>query len=595
MHDLKKNHHGDQIGKKVGEHTDHAPRPSHDSVFRIEADSARRLSPSSSRNPMYVSSNQHSENTGNQIALPPPIPEQIRAANTLSKAPPGIDNTSNIFSVQSTSEEKSAEFAQKENHFMSSAAEIDLTRTKPLESGMVAPLTDISNIQSQTTKSISKENADTIDERVSELSSFSPRSEAEASSSEDGEYTAGSIEPLTDNSNFSQSIFLDRMEPDLELQSEYREHLEKEGPMSFLERYIPDTMNKFDICKMIINLGYPKESIDCQHLTINETIKVLIDLISKDLSQDSDSDMVIDVPSEDEDNYNIKDLLQDLRRSSRIVVITGAGISTSLGIPDFRSFQGLYTQLSRLNVEDPQKVFDMETFKKDPRIFYSIAHMVLPPDKNYSIMHAFLNLLQNKNKLLRNYTQNIDNLEARAGIEHKKLIQCHGSFTHATCITCLSQYSGRKIERHIRHQQIPRCARCWKNTGEAPMNHGVIKPDITFFGEDLPKRYYSTLSRDVRSCDLVLVVGTSLKVEPVASIIDKIPRRVPRILINKDAIPDKDFDLSLLGYCDEVVSYLAKELGDEWNIDHQLYDQETNFEVREDPNFESVYSISKKS
>lgn len=117
-----------------------------------------------------------------------------------------------------------------------------------------------------------------------------------------------------------------------------------------------------------------------------------------------------------------------LRNCKNIMVITGAGISTSLGIPDFRSVdKGLYSKLShkmhQFGIEDPQDVFNIDTFRNDPKIFFSIAQDILPETDVFTPTHAFIAMLEKRGKLLVNYTQNIDNLEAKAGISPDKLMQ----------------------------------------------------------------------------------------------------------------------------------------------------------------------------
>ncbi|KAK6463724.1 DHS-like NAD/FAD-binding domain-containing protein [Scheffersomyces coipomensis] len=278
----------------------------------------------------------------------------------------------------------------------------------------------------------------------------------------------------------------------------------------------------------------------------------------------------------------IEDALKLLKTSKKILVITGAGISTSLGIPDFRSSQGFYNQLQHLGLSDPQEVFDLQLFLTDPSLFYSIAYMILPPEEIYSPLHSFIKLLQSRGKLLRNYTQNIDNLESYAGISSSKLIQCHGSFATATCITCKYQIKGEVIFDKIRNKEIPYCPKCTKTRNQLlrddeevyiAESFGVFKPDITFFGEPLPKTFHDMINEDLHECDLLISIGTSLKVAPVADIVDKVPPEVPQILINKDPIDHCNFDISLLGYCDDVASYLANELGEGWDLPHEKFNE----------------------
>ena len=136
-------------------------------------------------------------------------------------------------------------------------------------------------------------------------------------------------------------------------------------------------------------------------------------------------------------------------------------ISTSLGIPDFRSKDtGLYSKLEHLGLSDPQEVFDIHIFREDPSIFYSIAKDILPTEKKYSPTHAFIRLLQDKGKLLTNYTQNIDNIEANAGVQAEKIVQCHGSFASATCVKCHYKTEGESIVEDIKKGIVPECVSC---------------------------------------------------------------------------------------------------------------------------------------
>jgi len=105
-------------------------------------------------------------------------------------------------------------------------------------------------------------------------------------------------------------------------------------------------------------------------------------------------------------------------------------------------------------------MFDIEVFRNDPRIFYSFARQVLPSTTAFSPTHAFLRLLQDKNKLLRVYTQNIDNLERLAGVREDKLVLCHGSFATASCMRCKLQVSGEEIRDDVMNGVVPKCPAC---------------------------------------------------------------------------------------------------------------------------------------
>ncbi|KAF3905473.1 hypothetical protein ABW20_dc0106590 [Dactylellina cionopaga] len=265
---------------------------------------------------------------------------------------------------------------------------------------------------------------------------------------------------------------------------------------------------------------------------------------------------------------SVDDVVELISKSSNIMVLTGAGISTSLGIPDFRSKgSGLYSRLEGLGLSDPQEVFDIQIFKEDPSIFYSIAKDILPTTNSFSPTHAFIELLQRKGKLLRNYTQNIDNIEHLAGVLPEKLVQCHGSFATASCVKCKFQVSGEEIFEDLRAGKIAKCPKCvetemakqqvgkkrkrgatvsksrknkynddssdeedWSLEAEI----GVMKPDIIFFGEQLPDRFHRIVDHDRAKVDLLICIGTSLKVAPVSEVPAFLPAHVPQIYISRE-------------------------------------------------------------
>ncbi|KAJ5929455.1 hypothetical protein N7454_006405 [Penicillium verhagenii] len=318
--------------------------------------------------------------------------------------------------------------------------------------------------------------------------------------------------------------------------------------------------------------------------------------------------------------YNsIEDAVNLLQKSKNIIVLTGAGISTSLGIPDFRSKDtGLYSKLAHLGLSDPQEVFDINIFQEDPSIFFSIAKDILPTEKKYSPTHGFIKLLQDHGKLLTNYTQNIDNIEANAGVRADKMVQCHGSFANATCVKCGFKVPGDAIFDQIKEGVIPECKLCRQRIEEESLKSqglkrkrssngtqknrkdedssdeddyeiptpGVMKPDITFFGEDLPDEFgQRLLHHDRELADLVIVIGTSLKVAPVAEVPGVLPRSVPQIYISRTPVSHTDFDIDLLGDCDVVVSELCRRAG--WNLQHHMIPADEKVEVTPVEGYES--------
>ncbi|KAF2131521.1 SIR2-domain-containing protein [Dothidotthia symphoricarpi CBS 119687] len=324
------------------------------------------------------------------------------------------------------------------------------------------------------------------------------------------------------------------------------------------------------------------------------------------------------------DQYQtIDDAAKLLRERKNIMVITGAGISTSLGIPDFRSKNtGFYSRLLQMGYQEPEQVFDIHNFDDDPRTFYALAGDIIPDLEKWTPTHEFIRLLQDKDKLLTNYTQNIDNVEAHAGIRKDKLIQCHGSWANATCRKCKYKVPGEEIFDSVRAQKPAECKRCIeeiaaqkpglkrkrsshggasrkkRSSGEDSESDGafdipqpgIMKPDITFFGEALPSNFFDRLKDEDRDkADLVIVMGTSMKVAPVSEIPNFLPRDVPQIYISRDPIHHINFDINLLGDCDVIVAELARRAG--WDLEHKMIPEGQKTEIGTINEEDHTYSV----
>ncbi|KAL8624270.1 hypothetical protein ACOMHN_033993 [Nucella lapillus] len=262
------------------------------------------------------------------------------------------------------------------------------------------------------------------------------------------------------------------------------------------------------------------------------------------------------------DVNTLSDVVDLLKKCQNIVVLTGAGVSVSCGIPDFRSQNGIYARLAKdfPNLPNPQSMFDITFFQSDQRPFFKFAKEIYPGQFEPSPCHKFIRLLETHGKLLRNYTQNIDTLEKVAGVE--RAIECHGSFATATCMVCKYKVDKEAIRKDIFDQVIPRCTRCGPDVEGA-----VMKPDIVFFGESLPEEFHKQMSSDKDVCDLLIVIGSSLKVRPVSRIPSSLSANVPQIIINREPLHKQyTFDVELLGNCDDVISELCKRLGEGWEL-----------------------------
>ncbi|KAI8958133.1 NAD-dependent deacetylase sirtuin-2 [Daldinia sp. FL1419] len=242
--------------------------------------------------------------------------------------------------------------------------------------------------------------------------------------------------------------------------------------------------------------------------------------------------------------------------AKNIVVMTGAGISTAAGIPDFRSPKtGLYHNLSRFNLPHPEAVFEIDFFRTNPEPFYLLAKELYPGNFSPTVSHAFIALLAKKGLLRMLFTQNIDCLERAAGVPPEKIVEAHGSFATQRCIDCHTVFPDGLMREHVQRGEAPRCIR--KDCG------GLVKPDIVFFGEQLPETFYNNISVP-DTADLMLVMGTSLLVHPFAGLPRRAREGAPRVLFNLERVGDmgsRADDVLVLGDCDSGIRKLADELG----------------------------------
>ncbi|XP_070576746.1 NAD-dependent protein deacetylase sirtuin-2-like isoform X2 [Ptychodera flava] len=259
-------------------------------------------------------------------------------------------------------------------------------------------------------------------------------------------------------------------------------------------------------------------------------------------------------------------------KAKNIIVMTGAGISTSAGIPDFRSpGTGLYSNLQKYNLPDPQAIFEIGFFKENPRPFFELSKELKLDTYKPTPCHYFIRMLNDKGMLLRNYTQNIDTLERLAGLPGSQLVEAHGSYHTGHCLECRKEYPLEWMKEEIAKDKIPSCTEC----------EGIVKPDIVFFGESLPERFFKLVQQDFQKCDMLMIMGTSLAVQPFASLVNRVKDDCPRLLINKEKCgqtdplmqfmglgrgldfdaPNNNRDVAYEGDCDDGCFKLAELLG----------------------------------
>ena len=243
------------------------------------------------------------------------------------------------------------------------------------------------------------------------------------------------------------------------------------------------------------------------------------------------------------------------QKFKNVVFLTGAGISVSAGIPDFRTpGTGLYSKLQKYNLPFPEAIFDISYFKNDPTPFYTLSKDFLSADVKPTTSHFFQKIIFDQGTLLHIFTQNIDSLELLAGLPLEKMCQAHGNFRHCHCIECGKEYDMKVLTDCINKDIKYQCSQ--KFCG------GLIKPDIVFFGEALPQDF-SIKSELLEKADLVIIMGTSLKVFPFAVLAKTISNKIPVVLINKENSlgTGRGNFVFLEGDIDQIVLKIVKDLG----------------------------------
>ena len=238
-----------------------------------------------------------------------------------------------------------------------------------------------------------------------------------------------------------------------------------------------------------------------------------------------------------------------VRSARRAVALTGAGISTAAGVPDFRGPQGLYVT----GRYDPQATFEIDGFLRDPAPFFQFTREVLGlvADLEPTFTHRFLAGLEAAGTLRTVITQNIDPLHQRAG--SRSLIAVHGGYWTSHCMECRGRFSLDDLLDLLDRAPVPRC----------PCG-GVVKPDVVLFGE--PVYAMDEAVAAVADADLMLVLGSSLAVYPAAWLPEAAACDV--VVVNRgpvelSAAPNRFFaDAELDPFFTEVARELGLSVGD---------------------------------
>lgn len=227
----------------------------------------------------------------------------------------------------------------------------------------------------------------------------------------------------------------------------------------------------------------------------------------------------------------MSDLAALVRASRACVVLTGAGVSTASGIPDFRGDHGLWTR------EEAARVASIAGFRADPRGFYAFwgQHLAGLEKAQPNDAHRAIARLEARGLVHTLVTQNVDGLHQLAG--SRDPLEVHGSFRRARCLGCGSRYETAKFLAELRPGEPPTCVLCG----------ALVKPDVVLFGEALDESFQRAEAA-VRGCDLLIAMGTSLEVAPVSHLVpETVDHGGKLVIVNRDPTPYDDEATLVLG------------------------------------------------
>ncbi|HUL29214.1 MAG TPA: Sir2 family NAD-dependent protein deacetylase [Thermodesulfobacteriota bacterium] len=229
-------------------------------------------------------------------------------------------------------------------------------------------------------------------------------------------------------------------------------------------------------------------------------------------------------------NDKLKQVAGWILTSKKVIVFSGAGLSTESGIPDFRSPGGVW---DRYNPED----FYFQNFLASEAArekYWQMATEMYEPIVRAQPNQAHLAIaeLEKMGKLDCVITQNIDGLHFKAGNSQEKVIELHGTAIFVSCLSCKKRYDRHEIQERIRKgQKAPRCDSCG----------GLLKPATISFGQSMPEKETEEAYHRSSLCDLFIVVGSSLVVQPAASMPLMAKRNGAKlVIINRDPTPYDD-------------------------------------------------------
>lgn len=243
------------------------------------------------------------------------------------------------------------------------------------------------------------------------------------------------------------------------------------------------------------------------------------------------------------ENEAIRQLAEQIKTSSRVVALTGAGISQESGVPTFRGKDGLWQNFRAEELATP------DAFNRDPVLvwrWYDWRRSLIKPLKPNSGHHALVNL-EKRSQYFTLVTQNVDGLHRAAGSENP--IEMHGTLWRVRCLECKKIFENRDVPIKI----LPKCEACG----------GLLRPHVVWFGESLDEKILHTIYTRLQRAQVMLIVGTSGGVQPAASF-GIVAKRAGAFVaeLNRSNTPQSSlFDLSIQGKAGELLPQLVEHVG----------------------------------
>jgi len=235
-------------------------------------------------------------------------------------------------------------------------------------------------------------------------------------------------------------------------------------------------------------------------------------------------------------------------RAKRVVVFTGAGISTESGIPDFRGPGGIWERFDPDDFTYQKFVKDAEARRRQWRLFRGLSLTAEPNPAHYAIAELY-----RLGKLDCVITQNVDNLHQRAGVPDDRVFELHGNVRWLVCLGCRRRYPFEQIMARLdKGEEVPDCETC----------HGILKPDAVLFGEPLPEKVFQEAVTRSSRCGLFIVIGSTLVVYPAAYIPEyALDAGAKLVIVNLSATPlDKKASILVRAKAGKVMPKVVQQV-----------------------------------